>query len=417
MKQLFITILTFLLQQNLIFCQVKNDVILVSRAAITLDSVTVHASDNFESKVNAKISKGTILEYIATSNDYKPNTRNIQAYKWYKIKNDKTVLGWVYGENVAIAKNDREINDIYKPYHKSIVKLGFGFEKSLVWFAATDGVDMDEQLTKIPMFDEFCVFTNQYNNNVLIHTSKKNVQGNTKLVKFKIMPILSEKSNEIVVQSTTVSSNNELPIQNLIIYSLENGELNSILDESIDLRLDDYTKSPALCKIVELDGNTIRYAYPDFNTCRNSVTSLCMNYKTNTIIWDKKKRQFKSLYEESETPLTAIITTGTELRIAPITASAFSNFLVKDTKVTVLEENLKYLLINKEKKADIWFKVTLENGTSGFVTSKSIQFIGFEHSTVLNNYYANPPLLRNDWFDSKDFVVILKETNPFSDSK
>jgi hypothetical protein len=415
MKNVIYIIFCLVLQSNLVFSQIKNDVILVSRAAIVLDSCMVKALDNFDSKTVTSVSKGSLLEYVSSSNDYMPNKKNVQSYKWYKVKDDKKVLGWIYGENLAISKNDRELNDIYKPYHKSTLKLGYGFEKSLIWFAATDGMDMDDQKNKSPVYDEFCVMTNQYQNNVIIHTSKKNVQGTTNLVKFKILPIISEKSNEILLQTTTTPSNGELPLQNIIIYSLDNGSLNTILDEPIDLRLDDYTKSPALCKIVEIEGNTVRFAYPDYLKCGTSSNTMCMSYKTNTLIWDKKKRQFKSLYNESEAPLAAILQLGTELKVNPYIAASYSNFLPKDTKVVVLEEVLNYATTKKGvKKTDIWFKVKSENGNTGFIPGSTAKFIGIEHSAVLNNYYTNTPLLRNEWKDSKDFVVIIKESNQVS---
>ena len=72
----------------------------------------------------------------------------------------------------------------------------------------------------------------------------------------------------------------------------------------------------------------------------------------------------------------------------------------------VLKHSEKVLVRGTSTSLATWLLVRTKNGALGWIPAAAVRFNFTEHAELLEKYYENPPVFRNDWKGKADFEFI-----------
>ncbi len=402
-----------------------NDWILQDKTATALNTVTLYPDSTFVKHSNIAYKEGSLFEVIGqTHYEHEDDDQN-QKFKWFHVKSTDGKTGWIYGDALAVILPDNSIPKPLQHFNKKKISLGKGFENATIWVASTDGRDNFHKNDFLnPLYKEFyIVITNEHNRSVHIKYGGVSAMGTTNILEFESQDLTDDGNSDFILINSTLPAGDAPEIRNLEIYSIQAGTLRKIFEEKLNLNIEDDVKSPALFKFVEIDSDGIRVAYVDFLNCKNyqqkyktniisKTKEKCLEYVTYTYQWSKQRKMYKAFYEESRTaPKAGIKNYGVWLQDTPGNSGRKIKAIQLQDKLSVIKQYEKIVLENGRKKITPYLYIALPSGEQGYVPARQVGFIKMEHDDLLNRYFQNPPLSKNDWSMTIDFVNIALNQN------
>ena len=239
MRYVSLFILFFL---HLIYVRAESvaQIILQKRAAVTVSPIRLYADSTYSKSTNTTFNEGELFEILGeTKLEHFDNTQN-QTFRWYKVKALNGTTGWIFGDNLAVVMPERYVENELKPFYKKEYNFDNGFEKAIVWVAATEGHD-DKYSGKTflnPAYKEFyLVVTNDKGKCSFLNYANVSETGKKDLQSVHFQDITDDKIDEIVLETSSLPTGRSFEERTLEIYSFKGGTLAKIFDE--DLSLDD----------------------------------------------------------------------------------------------------------------------------------------------------------------------------------
>ena len=398
-------------------------IILQKRAAVTVSPVRLYADSTYSKTTETTYSEGELLEVIGeTRLEHFDNSQN-QTFRWYKVKSMTGIIGWIFGDNLAVVTPERFVENSLKIFYKKEYHFDNGFEKSLVWVAATEGHD-DKYNGKVylnPAYKEFyLVITNDKGKCTFLNYANVSETGKKDLQSVHFQDVTDNKIDEIILETSSFPTGRNLDTRTLEIYSFKSGALAKIFEEDLTLQWSEDVPTPAFSKFVEIEGATIRTAYVDFKACEAfSLKSIsegknvkteerCLEYVTISQVWNKTTKSFKSLYAESHSPLVGYPREPTAIRTTPSVSGIIQGNIKPEDRLTVVKHFENIVIEKNKKRIDTWLFVKHPTGVYGYVLANQIKFKNTEHADLLEQYYKNPPLEKKDWLSDMPFVSVKK---------
>jgi hypothetical protein len=410
---------------HLIYVRAESvaQIIMQKRAAVTVSPIRLYADSTYSKSTNTTFSEGELFEILGeTKLEHFDNTQN-QTFRWYKVKAMNGTVGWIFGDNLAVVMPERYVENNLKSFYKKEYNFDNGFEKAIVWVAATEGHD-DKYSGKTflnPAYKEFyLVITNDKGKCSFLNYANVSETGKKDLQSVHFQDVTDDKIDEIVIETNSLPTGRSMDERTLEIYSFKGGTLAKIFDEELSLSWSDDVPTPAFSKFVEIEGSTIRTAYVDFKSCEAySLKSVsfeknvkteerCMEYVTVSQVWDKKAKAFKPLYAESRSPVVAYARDAALIKATPALSSATQGGMRPDDRLTVVK-HFENITVEKNKtKIETWLFVKHPSGIYGYVLANKLKFKNMEYADLLEQYYKNPPFEKKDWVSDMPFVSVKK---------
>jgi hypothetical protein len=398
-------------------------IILQKRAALTVSSVRLYADSTYAKSTNTTFNEGELFEILGeTKLEHFDNTQN-QTFRWYKVKAMNGTMGWIFGDNLAVVMPERYVEASLKPFYKKEYHFDNGFEKAIVWIAATEGHD-DKHSSKAflnPAYKEFyLVITNDKGKCSFLNYANVSETGKKDLQSIHFQDITDDKIDEIILETSSLPTGRSLGERTLEMYSFKGGTLSKIFEEDLTLMWQDDVPTPSYSKYIEIEGSTIRTAYVDFKACeafslksvsgeKNITTEeRCMDYVTYSQVWDKKNKTFKPLYEKSRSPLIAYAREAAEIKATPSVSGKSQGRIRVEDRLTVVK-HFEHITIEKNKKRiETWLFVKHPAGIYGYVLANTLEFKNIEYAELLEQYYQKPPSEKKGWMSDMPFVIVKK---------
>ncbi len=398
-----------------------TDVIFQSKSATALNKVSLYTDSSFSHQTNTFFREGELFEVLSESKlEHEDDAQN-QKFKWYKVRTQNNQEGWIFGDGIALIVPDHEITPHLRSFHKQRFEFDNGFEKSVMWIASIEGHDnFHEEDYLNPTYKEFyIVITNERGRSVHVNFGGISAMGKSELRDFQLTDVTGDSVPDFIVENSSYPVSSNVENRSIEIYSIQAGTIGKIFEERMTLSYDDDLPSPALYKYVEIDKQTIRVAYVDYVNCksfslpfkydlRSKTQERCLEYVTYTYTWDKRKKVYSPLYEESRACVKASPTRSVYLKEKPSLSAQQLQMLNTTDVLKVIKHFEKFVLQNGKKKQELYFYVQNEKGDYGYVDAHSVRITNVEHGALLYNYYQNPPLSKTDWNVKGDFLRIVQ---------
>jgi hypothetical protein len=402
---------------------VVTQLILNRRSAVTVSPVRLYDDSTYAKATNTTFTEGELFEVLEeTQNEYFDNTQN-QTFKWYKVKTLSGQVGWLFGDNLAVVLPDHKVDFALRTFNKKSAQFDNGFEKSMLWVAATEGHDdfyKDRPEMNPPYKEFYLIITNERGKCVMLNYANINESGKKDIQSIYLKDLNANNIDEILLETTTQTVGGSLTERHFEVYGFRTGTLAKLFEERLTLTWESDVPSPAFSKYIEVEDKTIRVAYIDYVPCerfslnmphdlRTKTQERCLEYVTYSFVWDKTTKAFKPLYKESRTPISAICPKAQDLRATPSVTGKVIGTTEPADRLQVIKHYETFVKTKAgEKKVENWLYVKHPTGIYGYVKADCLQFRNTEHAEILKAYYQNPPLLKRDW--SSD-LVFLKVKN------
>ena len=400
-----------------------SDLVFKSRVATVLNTVTLYPDSSYFSNANTRFSEGELLEVIGESVlEHLDDSQN-QKFKWFKVRNQAGLEGWIFGDGIAVIMDTDKINTQLSSFHKKKISLNNGFEKSVMWIAGIEGRDNlhDNDFLNPTYHEYYLVITNEYGQSVHVNYESQSAMGRTETQLIQFKDLTGDQVDEILLQTKSYSASSDLENRVFEISSIQSGSLKKVLEERMTLTYDDDLFSPAMFKYIEVSGQSIRVEFVDFIACRkyslpyqfenrSQTQERCLEFVTYTYAWDSRKKRFEQFYKENRNALKAIVTRPKVFIFSePSFLSKKVEKLTPHQPLIVIQHFEKMYLTNGKKKISTYLLVQSKKGNRGYLRGKDVQFLNSEHASTLSNYYKNTPLSKTDLKPNRTFLKILND--------
>ena len=340
--------------------------------------------------------------------------------EWYKIKASDGVIGWIYGDNLAVILPEYLIDTLLRSYNKKAAVFDNGFEKSTVWVAGTDGHDApstDKVLLNTSYKEFYLVVTNQRGRSVVLNYANTNESGRKTVQSIHFQDVTDNKINDIILETTSLPLGSSLEEHLFEIYSFKSGALSKVFEERMTLTWESNIASPAVSKFIDIEGSTIRVAYVDYvnvskfslnfpTDMRTKTQERCLEYVTYSYHWDKMTRTFTPLYAESRRSVQAVVKETTVLKENPSIWAEETTLIQPTDRLEVIKHFENIIIEKGQKKMENWLYVKHSSGSFGYLKATEVRFINTEHGSILTDFYVKSPLSKQDWRSNAVFVHI-----------
>ncbi len=412
-------IFLFLILTNLSIA--STDLIYKSRVATTLSGVNIYPDSTFEKQSNGSFKVGQLLEVIGETKLEHEDASQDQRFKWYKVRSPKGKEGWVFGDGIAVIMPDNQIEQNLKSYHKKKYHFNNGFEKSVLWIGGVEGRDNFHKKALLnPLYKEYyIVITNESGNCVFINYSGENARGQMNLRYILFNDTTGDKSPEILIQTSTFTTDHDFENRVFEIYSFQSGGLGRIFEERMSLSYQTNVYAPSLFKHIEVDHEIIRIAYIDYVPCSNYKQRIdygaynkqkerCMEYVTYTYSWNERTRQYRMIYKESRTaPAVGSRKDHAVIKDEPSIIGKSIGTVNRSDRMEVVKHHERKVIENGKKKIAHYLYVKLKDGKLGYIQANEVGFIDIEHAELLNYYYKSGSPDLEKWKTEKHFLNIV----------
>jgi hypothetical protein len=378
---------------------------------IALQTQWLYADSSFSKPTEIQLTEGEVFIVKGETSQEFENTDQNQTFKWFKAETLSGKKGFVFGDAVAVTTTLSTAPPVFQTWTQKQVAFTPPFSSAVLFIASVEGHDLapNKQLFN-PEYKEFyLVVANESGYGTSILCGTLNQYGDQLPTRITLKDITQDNSEELIIESQTTVPGQTLKDRNIEIWSFQSKSFQKIFEDKLSLGLGQDLPAPSLYKHIYITPGKIRTAYLDYPTCASSIhrnlsaltddASRCVQYVTNTLVWDTRSKSFKSLYGESKTsPLANITQFGVALLAAPKNTAARIRPLVKKEKLELIQQIESYVSFGNKQYPDFWWLVRTSNGEYGYVPSYMIQFDGsIELSPLLNKFYNLPPMSLKDW--------------------
>ncbi len=398
---------------------------LSSRPGTALNKVILYPDSSFFAHSNIFYEEGTLFEVLEETRFEHEDEAQNQKFKWYQVKAPDDKIGWIYGDGLAVMVPPLDIPATLNDFHLRTFNFSEELLETTMWIAGIEGKDNfheDDYLN--PLYKEYyLVLTSRLGKSYHIQFSGESAMGQSKLKEFILQDLTADNIPELVFLKSNFDSGNNSENRVLEIYAFQAGSITKVFEEQMDLMYAHKVPSPALFKFIEIDEKTIRVAYADYLACENYSLMLtpkelekekerCLEYVTYTFAWQAGTQTYQSLYEESRTVVEGkLIPEKGFLRSAPTYLSEVVEKLPPEATLKIIQHFEKIITQRGEQKIIPYFYVQSPAGNYGYIHAKDVQLQAGEHATILNHFYKNPPLNKQDWTLDTNFLTIKLTDN------
>ncbi|MEM9819605.1 MAG: hypothetical protein AAF985_00980 [Bacteroidota bacterium] len=403
-----------------------TDIIFKSRAATTLNSVTLYTDSTFSKPSNTFFKGGHLFEVLGESIEEHTDDSENQKFKWFRVRSEDGQSGWIYGDGLAVIVPDDKVKTVLQPFHKKKYHFDNGFDQATLWVATIEGRDnFHEQDYLNPGYEEvYIVITNDRGRSVHINVGGNNARGAYELHHAELFDATGDRIPEILVQTSSLPVGSNVENRNLEVYSFQAGTLSKVFEERMTLNYGDDLPSPSLFKHIEIAPQSIRIAYVDYPICsdakvnigkklKGKKTERCMEYVTYTYLWNERKSRYETLYEANHSFVKGGIRySGIYLQEKASIASKRIKLIDRSNQLYILKHYEKFIRKGKSTQVVPYLYVRLQSGEEGYVLADKVGFIDLEHAELLTDYYSKPPINRADWKSNTNFLSITNQVDP-----
>lgn len=392
-----------------------------SSSATALNTVTLYADSTFVEEVGHVYREGTFFKVLKKSYFEHPDADQKQKFKWFQVQTADKEIGWIFGDGLAIFVPLQDVDKALKSFHQKKMNLGNGFDGATLWIAAIQGRDnFHAQDYMNPLYNEYyLVVTNKRGNSVLMKCSGESARGQTFVQNVQYKDITGDGYPEFIVQRRTEGVSSSMDEREVEIFTMKAGTLSSIFSEHMTLSYEADVPSPALYKQIEIEDRSIRVSYIDYVSGKRYSLDYnqgpnyprrerCMEYVTAYYSWDKRTKTFKNLYGESRlAPKAGLWKNSFMIKEKPQYSSRTISNIRSNEAVSVIKHYEEYVVEGGKKKVKNWFFVQSKDGKYGYIPAEKLGFVQTEHADILNRYYLNPPLSKQEWTtDGNAFLMV-----------
>ena len=398
------------------------DLILKSKAAVSLGKVTLYPDSSFLKHSNTIFEEGEFFEILGQTRSEHDDKDQNQQYRWYKVKNLKGQQGWVFGDAVAVIMNDKAVDYSWRAYHKKPYNFGLGFEQAHTWIAALEGHDKNGKRNQLNnLYGEYyLVISNEKGQSVMLNYAEYSATSKGALKNAVIQDITADGVPEIIMERSSKIKETDVEDRTFEIFGFSGSGLTRLLEDRMTLLYDEDVPSPAQFKFVEILGNEIRFAYVDYLNCvayqqgfktdiRSRTQERCLEYVTYTYTWDEGVRLFQLIYAPTRMTVEGNVASEQHLYAIPSLEAKISETMPPNTSFAIIKsyENITQHS-NETMSVEPWLLV--QNGEQqGYLPAAAVTFPSSEHGTILQNYYKNPPLNKGKQKSTATFVKIANK--------
>ncbi len=387
------------------------------RSAAALNQVVLYEDSTFIHHSNHTYREGALFRVLDETTKQHPDADQKQKFKWYKVETPDKRTGWIFGDGLAVYVEKNDVEPVLLPLHRKQIDLGQGFENSLMWIASIQGRDNFHAHDYMnPLYNEYyLVITNARGKSILLRCAGESARGETDIKDVQTRDLTGDAVPEIIIQRSTLNVGSHLDQREIEIFSLKAGTFSSVFRQHFTLAYDNEFPSPSLYKYIDIEDKGIRISYVDYVPCskyahheadpRFKRRERCMEYVTDYLSWDARKKEFSSAYGETRMDISGGVYESTPLKPEPERGSKTLTYIPNTERITIIKHYEEYVLEHGKKKIRNWFFVKTTNGKTGYIQAENAGLIEVEHADILNRYYANPPLSKTTWkMDGAEFV-------------
>lgn len=390
-----------------------------AQSATALNEIVLYPDSSFFKHSNIRYGEGALFDIVEISDLEHEDADQNQKFKWFKVKSrSDSQEGWVYGDGLAVHSDQHDLSQKLQPFHQKKISLNNGFENALLWVASINGRDNLHQKDYLnPIYNEYyLVITNSMGRSVHLKCSGASAMGESNLKQLKMKDLTGDGIPEFIIQKSIVSTGSDLEDRTLEVYSLQAGTLVKVFEERMTLTFDNNLASPSLYKQVQVEEDLIRIAYVDYvksnrsnlGAAKDDLSSSqtrCLEYVTYSLVWDKQQKKFRSIYNKSISALNGKpIKISSPLLTKPDLRSASTQKLRPTDNLWLIKHYESYEVVDGKKKVQNYFKVQTDSGQTGYLLANDVQIEAVEQASLLNRYYQNPPLFKNNWSSARTFL-------------
>lgn len=396
------------------------------RPGTALNKVILYPDSSFFAHSNSFYEEGTLFEVLKETRFEHEDEAQNQKFKWYQVKAPDDKIGWIYGDGLAVIIPTADIPATLSDFHLRKFNFSQDLEATTVWVASIEGKDNfheDDYLN--PLYKEYyLVLTSHLGKSYHIQFAGESTMGQSELRAFVLQDLTADNTPELLFLKSNIDTDSRLENRIVEIFSFQAGSITKVFEEQMDLTYAPRERSPALFKFIEIDEKTIRVAYVDYLACADYSLMLtpkaldkanekCLEYVTYSFVWQEATQTYQPLYEESRTVIEGkLIREKGFLRSEPTYLSEVVEKLAPQSTLKVVQHFEKIITQRGIKKIVPYLYVQSSNGNYGYIHAKDVQLQVGEHAPILNNFYKNPPLSKQNWDLDTNFLSIkIAESN------
>jgi hypothetical protein len=383
-------------------CVLAFDFVTHERVAVSVVALRFYQDSSFALPTNFNYPEGHLFEILDETLAEYPDNAFDQTFKWYHLKALDGNSGWVLGDAVAITVPVSMLDEVWTHVHKSQGTFNNGFDEALLWIGMIEGHDnFYPEAVRNPQYREFyLVASTAQGKCASVPIGISSTQGRTRVKRFWQRDLTGDGAPELIFEMAAKSPNNPVEVCKIEVYSFQSGALTRLFDEKLTLLIDDKLPAPSVCKTINFDGDIIRIGYVQYD----EGVEQTVRYITSSYMWDNRLKEFKVLYPESKKELVAHMKTITPLMSSTAIDGKILGLLEYKTEARlqkVVERTVRFQ--NKDVVEALGY-VLLADGSNGWVSMRDVSVQAEEYSQLLETYYAKPPVNKNDWMTTQEFV-------------
>ncbi|MFK7936793.1 MAG: hypothetical protein AB8G22_24985 [Saprospiraceae bacterium] len=343
-----------------------------SQIATSLNTITLYPDSTFIRHSNISYPAGELFKVLNTSKlEHEDDAQN-QKFRWYEVRTPDGNKGWIFGDGIAILMADKTVPTTLQPFHKKQQSFNYGFENSTMWIAAVEGRDnFHEQDYLNPIYNElYLIITNQNKKSVHIGVAGVSARGEYQLDQLVFRDATGDGVADIIVEKNHTTERADEVIKSLEIYTFRAGNIGKALDESLNVKMPDGLRVPPLFKFVEVDDQTVRLEYLQFNKVENKLPNVeqaaNLYYKILTYNWNERQKKYESLYGETSIMPRGQVKVGNSFLLSsPQPNAVAGKYVPAKTDFRVLQQ-----IDNQNDES--YYLIQLADGKKGYLPAEEV---------------------------------------------
>ena len=386
--------------------------------ALVLSNIAVYQDSSFTSETTGLLKKGALVDILTKSELLHQDKTQTQQYHWYQVKGANQKTGWAMGDELAILSlSPTQFSSISQitgaPY-----SIADGFEKSVFYWGETFGKDevSSHFSEKNEYRENYLVFINSNDQTIYLPVGTQSERGDNICIGIYFADLTQNGHQEIVLLRSLFGKEMDEEVRLLEIYQVVDGEFKILFDQRLNIYFEPSITSPGRFKFVDISPDGIRMEYPQYENCQQSHFNVpigeepvtykkCLSWVTESYTWDRINHRFSHFYKPSTLPFRARTKKkAVFLRERPNLSSPAIKLLQQKDRLKVIAHLETISSIKNKKVVRVFFLLKSSDGIIGYLPSDQIEFVQAAHSGILNQFYAQPLLIKRDWTQETKFV-------------
>ncbi len=386
--------------------------------AVVLSNISIFQDSSFAAETTGLLRKGLVVDILSQSAALHEDKTQTQRFHWYQIKDSSNQVGWAMGDELALLSLSPTRFAGISQMTGAPYSIGDGFEKSVFYWGETRGKDdiSSHFSTKNEYHENYLVFVNPDNQTKFLPVGTQSERGNNTCIGIYFADLTQNGHQEIILARSLSGKEMDEEVRKLEIYQLVDGDFKLLFEQRLNIYFEPGITSPGRFKFVDISPDGIRLEYPSYANCTKSHFGVpitkepvtyekCLSWMTESYTWDKINNRFSHFYQPSALPFRAHPKKeAVFLRERPSLTSPSIKLIKRKDRLKVIAHLETISRIKKKKVVRVFFLLKSADGSIGYLPSEQVEFVQAAHAQILNQFYANPLLIKRDWKQETQFV-------------